>query len=426
MRLHLGVVAVAILVAMSAASLAADLYTQDFEIDDTANWTVNSTYFDIPQSNTANFFFDYSTVGIPLAPNSAPDADPRGLNLQANQDADFDGITVAGPLPPGFSVSPTGQDFSAAGDYKLTFDWWPNFPGPFPAGSSGTSQLSTFGIGTSGTFDNYPGHADGIWFASTLDGGSSADYRAYSQERSASYQLPYLNPAVDIDGVGKPIDTHVTYHAGSRNAAGPAIADFNNNGVVDAADYTVWRNNLGSMVVVPPATVPARTIGNANSDAIVDAVDYDYWKTLFGASPSVYTNTFGGASAPAAQLALFPQQTGTVAAGAPGMEWHEVEIAKIGNLVTWTVDGVLLISLDGTNFNSQPAGGNILFGHSDINLGASTDAERFNLLFTLIDNVKVSTIPPGSGSGGVVPEPATLILLGIGMAAMLAGRRHRN
>jgi hypothetical protein len=412
-------------VGLPSVSSAADLYTQDFDVDDTANWTINSTYYDVPESNTANFFFDYSTVGIPSAPNSTGGS-TRGMNLQANQDFDNDGLTVAGPLPPGFSVSPTGQDFSAAGDYKLTFDWWPNFPGPFPAGSNGTSQLSGFGIGTSGTFDNYPGHVDGVWFATTPDGGSSADYRAYGPERGASYQFP-IDPAA-LDGIGNPIDGHATYYAGGRNNSATPIGDFNANLVTDAADYTRWRDNLGSTVVVAPALTPARAIGNANGDLIVDQEDYDAWKADFGNTLGLYARNNGGASAPAAQTTLFAQQTGTVALGAPGMEWHEVEISKVGNIVSWIVDGDLLISVDMTDAVTPLGGGNILFGHSDINLGASNDPLRTSLLFTLIDNVKVTTIPPGSGAGAGavgVPEPSALLLVFAGVVGLAVRRRRK-
>jgi hypothetical protein len=299
------------------------LYSESFEVDPTANWTVNLSGV-ADSDEAADFFFDYSTVGIPKAPSSASTDGTRGLNLQANRDSNFDGIGAFS----GFSVSPNGQDFSNAGDYKLTFDWWPNFPGPFPLGSTGTTQLSTFGIGTSGTFSNWPGNADGIYFASTLDGNSASDYRAYSQERSVSYQFP-ADPLV-LDNLGNPIDEHATYHAGSRNS-----------------------------------------------------------------SAMLYADNFGNVTAPAAQTAAYPQQTGTVGPGAAGMEWHQVEISKVGNTVDWRVDGVLLISLDTTNFVSEPAGGNVMFGHSDTNAGPSADTERFNLLFTLVDNVKVSTITPG-------------------------------
>ncbi len=51
-------------------------------------------------------------------------------------------------------------------------------------------------------------------------------------------------------------------------------ADYNHNGTVDAADYTVWRNTLGS-------TTNLHADGNGNG--IVDSGDYTFWKSNFGA-----------------------------------------------------------------------------------------------------------------------------------------------
>jgi hypothetical protein len=59
--------------------------------------------------------------------------------------------------------------------------------------------------------------------------------------------------------------------------------DYNGNGVVDAADYTVWRNKLGqsiSLVGEDP---------NATTPGYVDEEDYDFWRANFG-------NTAGGAA----------------------------------------------------------------------------------------------------------------------------------
>lgn len=57
------------------------------------------------------------------------------------------------------------------------------------------------------------------------------------------------------------------------------LGDYDENGTVDAADYTVWRDNLGSATALP------------NDDSAgVDADDYTRWKTNF-------SNTSGAASA---------------------------------------------------------------------------------------------------------------------------------
>src|SRR5262245_30572958 len=110
------------------------LYSENFDVDHTANWTVNNG----PSDEAHDFFFDYNTAGIPAAPNSG--GTTRGLKLQANQ---------ANGIFSGVSVSPNGQNF--AGDYTVRFDWWSNFNGPFPVGGSGSTQMTTYGIGTSGT-----------------------------------------------------------------------------------------------------------------------------------------------------------------------------------------------------------------------------------------------------------------------------------
>lgn len=51
--------------------------------------------------------------------------------------------------------------------------------------------------------------------------------------------------------------------------------DYNGNGVVDAADYTIWRNTLNS-------TTDLRADGNGNE--MIDPGDYQVWKTNFGAT----------------------------------------------------------------------------------------------------------------------------------------------
>jgi hypothetical protein len=56
---------------------------------------------------------------------------------------------------------------------------------------------------------------------------------------------------------------------------GVAAGDFNKNGVVDAADYSVWRRSLGEQV-------PYYTVADASGDGIVNDADYDVWRANFG------------------------------------------------------------------------------------------------------------------------------------------------
>ena len=53
------------------------------------------------------------------------------------------------------------------------------------------------------------------------------------------------------------------------------MADYNSDGEVNAADYTVWRDELGAAGASP---------ADGNGDLVVDGADYDLWVSEFGAS----------------------------------------------------------------------------------------------------------------------------------------------
>lgn len=133
-----------------AGPAGAALYQQDFTTDDTANWAVRAGPSTVDVA--ANFFFDYSTVGIPSAPNGSG---TRGMKLQANLSS---GVLGA------INVTPTSVVLPS--NYTLTFDWWANTIGAttspgFPVGGSSSANLSTFGVGTaaSTTSAAFPGSA---------------------------------------------------------------------------------------------------------------------------------------------------------------------------------------------------------------------------------------------------------------------------
>jgi hypothetical protein len=321
MRISILTVCVAALLCAPGAASAV-LFSENFDVDPTANWMVNPSH---ATGSDADFFFDYSTVGIPPAPNSG--GSTRGLRMRANR--------LGNGIFSGISVSPNGLNLT--GDYTVTFDAWLSFQGSTANGildgGSGTTQVTNFGILTAGNTAQWAGGVqDSLHFGATGDGGSSVDYRAYSP------------------------------------AAGVGYGDA--SGVFAAGNEAGVRNDT-----------------------------HAYYQGL------------GSKQAPAAQLALYPAtQHGTTRPGAAGFAWREMVIDKVGDVVTWTMDGLLIATVDITGINF--GGGNILFGQYDINAGSSTDLVSEDLLFGLIDNIVV------------IPEPATLALLVLGGLPLL-GRRRR-
>lgn len=295
---------------------AAELYSENFDADHSAAWTVNDPGL---SDYIADFYYDYSAIGVPAAPNGSG---TRGLKMTCNN---------SGGVFSGISVSPTGQSFT--GNYTVSFDMWQNYAGPVGVGGSGTTQLSTFGIGTSGTTAFWPGAAtkESVSFGVTLDGGSASDYRAYSSAASTSY------------------------------AAGNAVY-----------------------------LAPSGAINN---------------------SAAYYTSAFPGVSAPAAQVGLFPGQTGTTDAGEVAFTWRRVVIDVADGKATWSIDGLPIATVDLATVTL--GGDNILFGHSDTNAGSSTDVNDTLLNVTLIDNIVVT------------PEPASIALLVSGCALLLRRKSRR-
>jgi hypothetical protein len=53
------------------------------------------------------------------------------------------------------------------------------------------------------------------------------------------------------------------------------VGDYNGDGAVDAADYVVWRDNLGSTI---------NLIADGNNNDVVDEADYGMWRNNFGAT----------------------------------------------------------------------------------------------------------------------------------------------
>lgn len=89
-------------------------------------------------------------------------------------------------------------------------------------------------------------------------------FDASSDSRDLEFQFLINGDVVAFDGVVRFDETSTL------------LGDFNADGVVDAADYTVWRDNLGA----DEATIS----GAGDASGLVDAGDYDIWLDNYGYS----------------------------------------------------------------------------------------------------------------------------------------------
>jgi hypothetical protein len=97
-----------------------------------------------------------------------------------------------------------------------------------------------------------------------------------------AFTFTMLNGTMGFKGIGYEYDVNFDI----APVATPITGDYNHNGVVDAADYVVWRN--GDIAA------------DANNDTLVDQADYDIWRANFG-------NTAGAGAGSALGSAAVPE-----------------------------------------------------------------------------------------------------------------------
>jgi hypothetical protein len=87
-----------------------------------------------------------------------------------------------------------------------------------------------------------------------------------------------------VDGRGG-----INVHSVQFAIAAPASSgDYDHDGIVSAADYTVWRDHLGS----------AFTSADGSGNALVDGADYTVWRNNFGKTISFGSGSLAAISAP--------------------------------------------------------------------------------------------------------------------------------
>lgn len=168
-------------------------------------------------------------------------------------------------------------------------------------------------------------------------------------------------------------------------------------GVGTAGDQVVWRNNPSADGIWFTATGDGAD-GNTGGDYTAYGGpnilndDTGFYAAGTGAPNSGVRNGshpfysyWGGQTAPAAQLALFPNQTGVANIGNAGMAWHTVVLTKVTNTVAWAIDGIVVCTVTDDPVNLST---NVFVGYQDL-FASGTLSDVPEMSFGLVDNLKV-------------------------------------
>ncbi|MCO6043690.1 hypothetical protein NG895_07205 [Aeoliella sp. ICT_H6.2] len=185
--------------------------------------------------------------------NSPESLQIRGYSIsspsEALDDANFSGLAGNSGFPTG-TGSGSGWEVAGGSNGEQIID---AYYGGFPTSS-------TISAGATG-----------------LDLGEGYDIYSFSEDVSFIW----------TDAMGRKFDGRVVYVG---DAPTDVPGDYNGDGAVDLADYTVWRNTLGA--------AGAGLSADGNGDNVVDADDYGVWKQYFGRSTAGTVSSVSSAAVP--------------------------------------------------------------------------------------------------------------------------------
>ncbi|WP_425398732.1 beta strand repeat-containing protein [Aeoliella sp.] len=198
-----------------------------------------------------------------------------------------DGIQTTDPTVSPWASSSVlrGESMKVLGDVSLEAGSTISFD----IGSSGINDL----LDIEGNLDVADGFILEVLLDASISAASLADGDTWNLFDFASatgsfdemdFLLPALSGSLSWDTSNLLVDGTLSISALGLQG------DFNGDGVVNLADYTIWRNNLGA-----PET--ALSAGSGNNSGLVDSGDYDLWKSNFGAVAAA-ANAVGSANVP--------------------------------------------------------------------------------------------------------------------------------
>ena len=194
------------------------------------------------------------------------DNDPSDAALRVDNLYRAPGVNMANPLAVGGGILYSPEVLSVLGDVELQ------------AGATVALDIAASGVNdrldiggslvAAGTLAVlHAGTAPALGLGDSYDLFDFANASGMFDE----FDLPVLGADLRWDISNLTVDGSIAVVAGLDG-------DFNGDGVVDAADYTVWRDHLGE---AEDAVVLA---GNGTEDNVVDDADYALWKANFGAT----------------------------------------------------------------------------------------------------------------------------------------------
>jgi hypothetical protein len=125
-----------------------------------------------------------------------------------------------------------------------------------------------------------------IYQGVTADGGSTWNWSAITSNSTVDNIRPLVNSIDDshrslvwMRGSYSAYTSFNTSVVGLIMTTTPLPGDYDHNGVVDTADYSLWQQQFGN-------SVAAGSGADGNDNGIVDAADYTVWRDHFGSGPA--------------------------------------------------------------------------------------------------------------------------------------------
>jgi hypothetical protein len=241
------------------------IYVSEIVINNPSS-NITSVTFDTPMLSASggpatalNSGDDVAVFGIAGPGISVPSA----LNLQVNQTTGQ--LLIQNPSPNPISL--TGYQITSAGG-SLSFSGWNSLSDQNLDPADGPDAGTIAGDGDGETWDEAGGASDSallegrLFGSSTIAPGGTPLNLGFAYNTTLNSQDLVFSLRNDSGVVSTGTVSYVTGAAG-------VLGDYNNNGVVDAADYVLWRNG-------GPLLNEVATVGSATAE------DYTEWRARFG------------------------------------------------------------------------------------------------------------------------------------------------